>query len=105
MQIIAIESGGVTFSDGTTIQDLHDQDCCEHVFAQWSDLENTAIVDTEIAEIVIEKVEDSGFRLNGHFVGCYDHQNGYYSSDLALCITRPNGNQETIDISSCVVHE
>lgn len=102
MKIIKIEDGAILFNDGTTITDFHYQDCCEHVYADFSQLKDTTIFNEEINEIKIEGVEGSGFRLNGYFVPCYNSQNGYYSSDLALIITSPGKEKKEIDISNFV---
>lgn len=71
----------------------HSQDCCEHVYADFSilkylekDLENSYI-----SEIVVKGVEGMGFVMHigrtKFFVPCYNSQNGYYSSNLSLLIT------------------
>ncbi len=105
MKITKIEEGGILFDDGTKIEDHHEQDCCENVYADFEALKDSGIMDEEIEKIEIEGVEDSGFRLNKHFVPCYDRQNGYYSSSLSLIITRPDGYAKTIDITKFVKAE
>lgn len=102
MRLIKINENSLEFNDGTIIEDNHSQDCCEHVYADWKQLEDTDILSKEIKKIKIEGVKDSGFRLNGYFVPCYNSQNGYYGSDLALNITHSNGENVEIDISDFV---
>ena len=91
----------IVFTNGIEITDYHDQDCCEHVYADWKQLEDTEIKNRIFNDIKIEPIKDSGFRLNGFFVPCYDEQNGYYSNNLELTIEYPDGKKKTIDISDC----
>lgn len=93
-----VEIGNVTICDD------HDQDWCEHVYADWSSLEDTDFYDRKFSEIVIEGVENAGFRINGYFIACYNEQNGYYSDDLELIIEN-KGFTKKIDISGCVKDE
>ena len=67
----------------------HDQDCCEHVYADfkqadWSDFDSKKYDTIEKLVASIEIVEQAGFRIAGLFVPCYDEQNGYYSNNLKL---------------------
>jgi hypothetical protein len=96
------------------IKDYHRQDCCEHVYADFSALEDTTFFDElkgknltakEVADN-IELVEGMGFRIFGYFVPCYDVQNGYYSGNLTLIITEENGkNKIEIDLTNCTFWE
>lgn len=83
----------IKLKDGTTISDYHCQDCCETVYADWDALEDTTFDPNEITieTLEIDTNPDEGFRINGYFVPCYNIQNGYYSSDLQLIITK-NGH-------------
>ncbi|MCK9371112.1 hypothetical protein M0R04_14465 [Candidatus Dojkabacteria bacterium] len=102
MKIITINNEGIVFDNGTTIQNVHDQDCCESVYADWEQLKDTGIMNREFEKIDIKGVKDSGFILNGYFVPCYNNQNGYYGSDLGLTISYVDGKSEEIDISAFV---
>lgn len=102
MKLIKINENSLEFDDGTIIEDNHDQDCCEHVYADWKQLNDTDIMSKDFAEIKIEGVKDSGFRLNGYFVPCYNSQNGYYGSNLELIITNPSKDKKIMDISDFV---
>jgi hypothetical protein len=94
---------GLEFDNGTSVVDDHSQDCCENVYADWSQLKDTDIMNHEFpAEIKIEGVEGSGFRIDGYFVPCYNQQNGYYSGNLKLVIKYPDKRTVTIDISNFV---
>lgn len=103
--------GGLILTDGTVISDFHEQDCCENVFANWDSLEDSKTLFEEgFTSIKISKVLDSGFNLlvgDGfwgdlrYFVPCYNYQNGFYSSDLALTIKGGTGTI-VFDISDSV---
>jgi hypothetical protein len=91
-------NGGLVFELEKTyiIFDLHEQDCCERVYADWKaiDHQHEEIYDywndyNSINDFVkenIELVENAGFRIYKKFVPCYNSQNGYYSHDLELFI-------------------
>ena len=100
MKIKSFDENGIYFDNGTIIRDLHDQDCCEHVYADWKQLEDTSVMSHDFPEkIKIEGVEGSGIRIDGYFIPCYNEQNGYYGSNLSIEITYPT---KTIDITKFV---
>lgn len=99
MKIISIEERGIKFDNGNQLEYSHYQDCCEHVYADFTYIKdyntiegNKTVFDLEFDENIldhIEKVKDMGFDIldkNGNkiFVPCHDEQNGYYSSNLSL---------------------
>jgi hypothetical protein len=102
MKLIKIEENKLTFSDGSTIEDYHESDCCESVYADWKQLQDTDILAREFEDIKITGVKGSGIKLNGYFIPCYNHQNGYYSSDLHLTIKIPGKPDTTVGISDFV---
>lgn len=85
----------------------HDQDCCEHVYADFSVMKYHAdeLKGQWVREIVIKGVEEMGFALHlgskKIFVPCYNSQNGYYSSNLAIVITE-DGVKTEIDLRGFV---
>ena len=92
--------GGVEFSNGWKMVDIHYQDCCENVYADWAHLKDEAGVmnyDFDEESFTIESVKD-GFRFGDRavmiFVPCYNEQNGYYNSNLEIRVyrKRQNGN-------------
>lgn len=93
---------GLLFDDGTTVQDYHQQTCCEHVYADWQQLQDTTIWDEEFDDVVIEGVPNAGIRVNKYFVPCYNEQNGYYSSNLRITVQRPGLGHHHIDVSAFV---
>lgn len=119
MKIKKIEYGMIEFDNGNILADHHQQDCCEHVYADFENLQvltkigsnSMSSEDLEFDENLfanIELMEGVGFKIkdkNGIelFVSCYDIQNGYYSSDLELVYTKNvNGIKikEKIDITN-----
>lgn len=98
-------SEGIEFSNGVRMFDEHIQECCESVYADWSSLDDTGF-DTQIFdELIIEKVDDVGFRINGYTVHCYNNQNGYYSSELSLFVLDNQIEILNIDITGCTEND
>lgn len=102
IKVLSFAEDGIVFDDGSKITDYHYQDCCEHVYADWKQLEDTGIKNREFDYIEIEGVKNSGFKLNGYFVPCYNEQNGYYADNLELQIQPNNGECITMDVSKYV---
>ena len=65
-------------------------------------MQDTGFENQEFRDIEIDFVEDVGFRINGYTVHCYNAQNGYYSSDLSLIITKNGEQVAEIDVSGYV---
>lgn len=77
------------FDNGSEITFSHEQDCCEHNFADFEQIEELALTCTFEDNLLFEAVEGSGFRFGSKgtpmfFVPCYSEQNGYYSSDIDI---------------------
>jgi len=97
---ISVKEHELTIS-GIQFTAEHDQYCCEEVYA---DFEQAAPYKQQVEElgevtkIEVENVADEGFTIfvyNGEkrlgvFIGCYNEQNGYYSSNLLLVATEGN---------------
>ena len=90
---------GVEFSNGYSITDYHDQDCCESVYADWSSLDDTSFVFETFTKVVIRFIENVGFRINDHTINCYNEQNGYYSEELSLIIEKDDRKLMEFDIT------
>lgn len=112
--VVNVEEERVVFTkeNGSkiTLASEHTQDCCEHVYADWSQLEfhKDAILREHWETLTIKAVEKMGILLcfegRSHvkaLVPCYDQQNGYYSSNLRLKITSGEKTTE-VDISDYV---
>lgn len=119
MKIKEIKEDRIIFDNGNILEGIHEQDCCESVYA---DFENMQVM-TKIASNYINsdeldfdedllkhiiKIPNVGFFIedkNGIrlFVSCYNSQNGYYSSDLELCYTQSVVQyiKSYLDISDC----
>lgn len=78
--------GGIEFDDKTVLIDYHDQDCCESVYADFSNLDSD-IMSYDFKEIKIKPVKH-GFKFGDSrrmfFVPCYNEQNGYYNDALDI---------------------
>ena len=94
------EQSGIEFSDGTFLVDVHIQDCCEHVYADWDHLKDEAgILNEDFTDLRISLVRNKGFMLVGqhysYFVPCYNEQNGYYNSALGIVLYKPVNRRRT----------
>lgn len=90
----------------------HQQDCCENVYADFDDFKYHVdeITGKEVKEIIFKGVDGIGFLICFYFdydvsekvfIPCHNSQNGYYSSNLSLVVTR-NKVVKKIDISDLV---
>lgn len=110
MKIILITDEEILFDNGCKLTYYHTADCCEHNYADFTQLEDTGIENEEFEfnTKMFEFKDGEGFRLvaksgNKYFVPCYSCQNGYYSSDLDIIFNNRTGkyivniNCKTID--------
>lgn len=78
--------GAIVFDNKTALIDFHEQDCCENVYADFSNLDSD-IMNYDFKTINIKPVK-YGFKFGDDrrmfFVPCYNVQNGYYSDALAI---------------------
>lgn len=95
-KIKEITEDHILFEDGTTITYDHEQDCCEHNWADFEQLDDIARYypfDTDA--LIFEAVEGAGFRFgnknNLFFIPCYSDQNGYYTDRICIYL---NGEEE-----------
>ena len=88
MKISKVDDYSIRFDNGNFITFFHEQDCCEHNYADFSQLEELAYNMEFSTNLVFEKVHRSGFRFGSggrmFFVPCYSEQNGYYSDDIYI---------------------
>jgi len=89
MKIKQICEDWIEFDNGNTITFDHDQDCCEHNFADFSQLEDIVTEVEFDSELIFEAVENSGFRFGSKntpmfFIPCYSSQNGYYTTEIDI---------------------
>lgn len=93
---------------GLIVFDVHEQDCCECVYADWKAVEHRDFYSWEqyhsIKEFIqreMELVKGYGFRLGRNFIPCYNEQNGYYSDELELVLFDPVSLEyEKIDLKN-----
>jgi hypothetical protein len=108
MRVIEV-SGELVFEDGTRLYSNHDSSCCE---SHYLDFEHISIDDFEGLDFDLsndnffEAVDGYGIRLvptNGFPVPIpgYGYNNGYYSTELELVLSSPDGNRRVFDISDC----
>jgi hypothetical protein len=91
MRVQVRDEESIVFDNGTVITYSHNQDCCEYNFADFSQLDNTGFDEFNFPDkLTIEIVDEFGFRVNGFFIPCYSDQNGYYSSDIDICVSYPD---------------
>ena len=88
--------GWIKLKDGTEIDFIHRQDCCESVYADLDYLKDTGFEDANITRrnLKIELVKNYGIRINGYGIPCYNNQNGYYNPNIRILIN----NEEIFDI-------
>lgn len=106
MKIIEIKENKIIFDNEYELESYHEQDCCEHVYADFEVLKdynvstktgktiNIKDIDfEEHLEYLIQGIENEGFNMiskigEKFFIPCYNSQNGYYSSELELILKR-----------------
>lgn len=101
MKIKEISENFILFDNGNMIACSHEQDCCEHNYADFEQLDDIARNYDYKENLIFEEVEDAGFRFGDRpermfFVPCYSIQDGYYSSDIDVYY-----NHEMVLNSSC----
>ena len=88
MRILEVTNEKILFDNGKAITFYHDQNCCEHNYADFEQLEDMALEYDFESELKFEFVDKSGFRFGDEyrmfFVPCYSEQNGWYSSDIEI---------------------
>jgi hypothetical protein len=95
MKIAEINNHHILFDNGNKITFTHYQDCCEHNYADFEQLDDLARNAKFDSRLDFEAINNCGFRFgnkpnNMHFVPCYSEQNGYYTREIDIYY---NGNQ------------
>lgn len=85
-RIQKVTDEAITFTNGKKITTHHEQDCCEHVYADFTAIDLISRDYTFTEPLVFDEVMDYGFRFGnvGKMVSipCYNSQNGCYNSSL-----------------------
>lgn len=107
-KVIYVDKDVLRFDDRSELFSDHDGDCCE---THYLSFEGLSLSDFEGLDFDLtgsgffEKVDGYGVRLlpvDGHPVSVpgYGYNNGYYSSNLRLVLTKGDASSE-FDISEC----
>ena len=111
LKVVNIGEESIEFDNGLVLCSSHEPECCEF---HWLSFENLSMDDFEGLEFDLsndnffERVDGYGIRLiptNGHPVSVagYGSNNGYYSDQLDLELTRNGKVTKRFDISECQV--
>jgi hypothetical protein len=100
-KIRKITEDQILFDDGSKIWFDHCQDCCEHNYADFEQLDDLARAHNfNTSKMLFEKSGDHGFIFGDNrrtfFVPCYSVQNGYYTTAVDIyfngkCVLGLNG--------------
>lgn len=108
VKVLTVSSAGLEFEGGITLSSDHSQDCCESHDLTFDDL-TLADFDGLLFDLsgddFFKRIEGFGIELiptNGHPVRIPGHgyNNGYYGTNLDLCIDGPGINKR-YDITEC----
>lgn len=102
-------SGSIKFDNGYELDSYHSQDCCESHYLDFSYVIQDEVKDLEFDlsnDNFFKKVDGYGIELipiNGFSVKIpgYGSNNGYYSTDLRLILTGPDGVRKQYDVTEC----
>ena len=87
MKIVEFNSFGIVFDNGNRIEDYHESDCCEEVYADFEQLDDLALAHDYNEELIFESNPHGflfGDKRRMFFVPCYNIQNGYYNGNLSI---------------------
>lgn len=119
MKIKEIKEEEILFDNGYVLKYYHDQDCCEHVYADFDMIKQynvstvtgmtINIYDIDFNEdlgSLVKGIEDAGFNMiskigENFFIPCYNEQNGCYNDCLELILVKGKIT-EHLDISEYV---
>lgn len=108
LKVVAVGPEGIEFEGGIKLTSDHSQDCCESHALTFDDL-TMADFDGLLFDLggedFFRKIDGFGIELvpiEGHSVRIPGHgyNNGFYGSNLDLCISGP-GINKTFDITEC----
>ena len=100
MKIVSISQEEILFDNKMAITQQHEQDCCEAVYADFEQLNDTSIKNETFNNGVNVVEHQLGFVIysdsgNSYYVPCYNIQNGYYSDNLSITFpSKSKGNNK-----------
>lgn len=109
VKVVKVTSNEIYFDNGVQLFSNHNQECCESHSLTLDDL---TVNDFEGLEFDLtndnffNKIPDYGIELvpiNGFSVKipAHGYNNGYYGTDLELCLTDNKGFSKSFDITDC----
>jgi len=109
LKVIRIDSEFIEFNNGIKLSSEHYQDCCESHSLSFDDLVLNDFDDLEFDltnDNFFNRIPDYGIELipiKGYSVKIpgYGSNNGYYSSDINLVISKGDKTVKSYDISEC----
>jgi len=108
LKVVKVEDEQIEFDNGMKLYSNHDSDCCENHYLSFKDLKLDDFEGLEFDlsnDDFFKKIDDYGIELiptNGFSVKVpgYGSNNGYYSTNLQLCLSG-NGIEKEWDITEC----
>lgn len=108
LKVIKVEDESIEFDNGVTLFSSHESDCCESHYLSFNDIPLSDFDGLKFdlsKDDFFKKVEGYGIELipvKGHPVRVpgYGSNNGYYSTNLTLCI-QGEGVDKSFDITEC----
>ena len=109
VKVVKVNSDIIEFEDGVQLFSNHDQDCCESHSLTLTDLTLSDFEGLEfdltndnffnkIPDYGIELVPVKGFSVK---IPAHGYNNGYYGTNLELCLTDNKGFSKSFDITDC----
>ena len=87
-KIELVTEDSIEFYNGDIITYDHDQDCCEHNYADFYQLDDLAFKYDFKTPLEFKYYEEAGFifgdKYRKFFVPCYSIQNGYYTHNIRI---------------------
>jgi len=113
VKVVNIDSDIIEFDNGISLYSKHKQDCCESHYLFLDDLtmaDFEGLLFNLSIDSFFERIEDFGIALkpsNGHTVRIpgYGYNNGYYSSNLTLVLSKEGVIVKTFDITECQIYK
>lgn len=87
MYIKEVNEHMILFDEASVIYYTHDQECCEHNYADFESIEPLAY--RHNFKFIKFEYAVGGFRFGDNnymvYIPCYSEQNGYYTTEISIC--------------------